>query len=77
MVVLIYIFIFEFGEFPEQFLLSLSKVGGCSNVNNDDLISTSCASQLGNPFTGKPKGIARLGTLSDGYTLTTINRWYF
>ena len=35
------VFMFELGEVPKQFFLSLSKVDGCSNVNNDVLISTS------------------------------------
>ena len=41
MMVLSCVFMFEPGVVPKQFFLSLSKVNGCSNVNNDDLISTS------------------------------------
>jgi hypothetical protein len=75
--VLMYVFMFEPGEVPKQFLLFSGKVDGCSNVNNDDLISTSPASQLGNPFTVKPENIARLGSLGDKDLFGTIKGWRF
>lgn len=77
MMVLSCVFMFELGEVPKQFFLSLSKVDGCSNVNNDDLISTPPASQPGNPFTVKPENIARLGSPGDRDVFGTIKRLYF
>ena len=72
MMVLSCVFMFELGEVPKQFFLSLSKVDGCSNVNNDDLISTPPASQPGNPFTVKPENIARLDSPGDRDVFGTI-----